>query len=302
MADFDPARAASLEDLAACLNHIYLLADRPAYRALEHDSARAGGLLPGTRLQRARLARSTISDVLLGRKFPGKAFLLTFVDACGIDLAADTRWAQAWDRLAPQYQQVPDPRETEKLRQENQELRVENQEFRKQNQELLQVVKTLQQAYAELEQLRAGAKNRAASAEHELRRLQGKRHSPVARGRAQELDELYEPADEELGPGRAPDAPHAHPGQSGYRISDEFLQHVAHQEPGARADSGIGSFFQKGARARRSVEDLVRDRTRRDTDQPADRPAVTDGATCNSCGGPVLKGDVSCRECGATVG
>ena len=42
--------------------------------------------------------------MLLGQKFPGKAFMLTFVDACGIDLENDRRWEQAWDRLAVRYQ------------------------------------------------------------------------------------------------------------------------------------------------------------------------------------------------------
>lgn len=119
----DPSAAASLEELAACLRHVHLVADRPTYRALEQQTAHENGLLPGTRLRRARLTRSITSDVLLGRKFPGKAFLLTFVDACGIDLENDRRWEQAWDRLA--VQQSADTGETERLRQENEELRQE---------------------------------------------------------------------------------------------------------------------------------------------------------------------------------
>lgn len=94
------------------------------YRALEQQTARENGFLPGTRLRRVRLARTTVSDVLVGRKFPGKAFLLTFVDACGVDLENDRRWEQAWDRLAVQHQQASTPPgEAEKLRQENEELR-----------------------------------------------------------------------------------------------------------------------------------------------------------------------------------
>ena len=63
--------------------------------------------------------------MLLGRKFPRKAFLLTFIDACGIDLENDRRWEQAWDRLAVQYrrQDSPPPGEVERLRQENEDLR-----------------------------------------------------------------------------------------------------------------------------------------------------------------------------------
>jgi hypothetical protein len=116
--DLDPATAGSLDELAACLRHVHLLADKPAYRALEHQTAREGGFLPGARLKRVRLTRSTLSDVLLGRKFPGKAFLLTFVDACGIDLEDDRRWEQAWDRLAPQYLEQAAQAEAEQLRQQ----------------------------------------------------------------------------------------------------------------------------------------------------------------------------------------
>jgi CspA family cold shock protein len=67
-------------------------------------------------LKRVRLTRSTVSDVLLGRKFPGKAFLLTFVDACGVDLERDRRWEQAWDRLAPQYLDQAAEAEADQLR------------------------------------------------------------------------------------------------------------------------------------------------------------------------------------------
>src|SRR5262245_25527774 len=123
MDDSDPATAASLEDLAVCLRHVHLLADKPTFRALEQQTTHANGLLPGTRLKRARLTRTTVSDILLGRKFPGKAFLLTFVDACGVDLEGDRRWEQAWDRLAPQCQQAPARDEIDTVRQESEDFR-----------------------------------------------------------------------------------------------------------------------------------------------------------------------------------
>ena len=127
MDDLDPTTAASFDDLAARLRHVHLLADKPTYRALEQQTAREGGFLPGTRLRRVRLTRSTLSDVLLGRKFPGKAFLLTFVDVCGIDLEKDRRWEQAWDRLAPQYldQAAEAEVEAEQLRRQLAELKAQ---------------------------------------------------------------------------------------------------------------------------------------------------------------------------------
>ena len=106
MDDLDPATAVSLDDLAICLRQLHLQADKPTYRALEQQTTHEGRFLPGTRLRRVRLTRTTVSDMLLGQKFPGKAFMLTFVDACGIDLENDRRWEQAWDRLAVR---VPSP-------------------------------------------------------------------------------------------------------------------------------------------------------------------------------------------------
>ena len=159
MDEHDPETAASLEDLAACLRHVHLRADRPTYRALELQTALDGGFLPGTRprLRKVRLTRTTVSDVLAGRKFPGKAFLLTFVDACGIDIETDRRWEQAWDRLAAQYQQVSAAGEAEKLRQENEELR-------------RQLTEARDRANTDRELVRAAEAHKT-SAAHELEKL-----------------------------------------------------------------------------------------------------------------------------------
>src|SRR5262249_33653084 len=69
----------------------------------------AEGMLPGTDLRRVPLKRATIADVLAGQAFPRKAFLLTFAEACGVDLQADHRWEQAWNQLAARYQVQPAP-------------------------------------------------------------------------------------------------------------------------------------------------------------------------------------------------
>jgi gluconate kinase/DNA-binding FadR family transcriptional regulator len=124
MSDLDPSEAESFEALVECLKQLHTRADGPTYRKLEQQTVHASGLLPGTRLERARLTRSTLSDVLNARKFPSKAFLLTFVEACGIDLAHDPRWGQAWNRLADQGKQAGlTADEVERLRLENEELR-----------------------------------------------------------------------------------------------------------------------------------------------------------------------------------
>jgi hypothetical protein len=89
MNDLDPTQVTSREALAKCLQRLHMLADRPSYRTLEERTKNVSGFLPGTSLPRIPLKRATITDVLTGRKFPRKAFLLTFVEACGVDLEVD---------------------------------------------------------------------------------------------------------------------------------------------------------------------------------------------------------------------
>ena len=122
MVSANPEQATSRGELAECLRHLHITADRPSYRTLEQETAHAGGKFPGTRLERVRLGRSTVADVLAGRKFPGKAFLLTFVEACGIDIKNDRRWEQAWDRLRSAIRAPPHRAAEAQPRQKNVEL------------------------------------------------------------------------------------------------------------------------------------------------------------------------------------
>jgi hypothetical protein len=104
MDDPDPTHAATDDELARCLRQLHVLADRPSLRALEEQTGKtAGSPLPGTRLKSVRLGRTPLNDMLRGLKFPKKAFMLTFVNSCGVDLAIDQRWEAAWNRLANQY-------------------------------------------------------------------------------------------------------------------------------------------------------------------------------------------------------
>lgn len=101
-AELDPAAASSVDDLARCLLQLYINAGIPPFRILEGQTAKvAGSSLTDDGLKRVRLGRTTLNDMLGARKFPGKDFLLTFVEACGIDLKSDPRWEETWDRLAP---------------------------------------------------------------------------------------------------------------------------------------------------------------------------------------------------------
>ena len=127
MSDVDLAVVATHADLVACLDRLYIRADSPSYRDLEQRTARLSGELPGTGLKRVRLGRSAIGELLRGSTFPKKAFLLTFVEACGVDVAADQRWAEAWDRLSERYVKRAGQAQTElaQLRAEAARLRAE---------------------------------------------------------------------------------------------------------------------------------------------------------------------------------
>lgn len=129
MAVPDPSRASTGEELAECLRLLRIQADSPSLRTLESRAKHGSGLLPGTRLQRAPLGRTAIGDVLAGRKFPGKAFLLTLVEACGVDLETDRRWEHAWDQLAPR-QLAASRNEVGELRHKAADTEAENQKLR----------------------------------------------------------------------------------------------------------------------------------------------------------------------------
>jgi hypothetical protein len=123
MGDLDPAQAGSIDDLAKCLRQLRLRADTPSFRVLEDRTKHANGLLPGTKIRRVPLRRSTLSEVLHGQALPRKAFLLTFVEACGVDLETDQRWEKAWDRLADQNREQSPETAAGQLEREVDELR-----------------------------------------------------------------------------------------------------------------------------------------------------------------------------------
>jgi vacuolar-type H+-ATPase subunit H len=87
--DIDPTTATTMDELAACMRRLRARADNISYRDLEKWGDENGRQLP----------RTTLLEVLHGRRFPRKRLLLGFVAACGVDPARDTRWEQTWNRL-----------------------------------------------------------------------------------------------------------------------------------------------------------------------------------------------------------
>lgn len=90
--DIDPTAATSWEELATCLRWLRARADNISYRELERWGEEHQKPLP----------RTTLLEVLHGRRFPRKTLLLAFVEACGVDPATDTRWERTWNELNEQ--------------------------------------------------------------------------------------------------------------------------------------------------------------------------------------------------------
>lgn len=89
----DPTSAANKEDLARHMRMLRARADMPAYRDMEKRALDSGRSLP----------RTTLSEVLNGKRFPTRAFLLTFVELCGVPPEQQSTWRQVWNRLSVQY-------------------------------------------------------------------------------------------------------------------------------------------------------------------------------------------------------
>lgn len=77
-----------MKELAGLLNQVRARAGTPSLRTLERTAQRAGRALP----------RSSVADMLTGKRLPRKELLLTYLEVCG--LPADPRWLAAWNRLA----------------------------------------------------------------------------------------------------------------------------------------------------------------------------------------------------------
>lgn len=87
--DIDPTAVMTVGQLAEHMRWVRARANNISYRELERWGDEHGKPLP----------RTTLLEVLHGRRFPRKSVLLAFIEACGIDPAVDPRWEQVWNRL-----------------------------------------------------------------------------------------------------------------------------------------------------------------------------------------------------------
>ncbi|MFJ7265932.1 helix-turn-helix domain-containing protein [Streptomyces sp. NPDC099050] len=93
--DLEPRRADSAAAFIALLRELKSRSGL-TYRQLERRAADQGGVL----------ARSTLADVLAGKKLPRPELLSDFVRACGDGARAD-EWLRSWSRIAAQPPTVP---------------------------------------------------------------------------------------------------------------------------------------------------------------------------------------------------
>lgn len=88
--DLDLDAALTREQLAACLRIVHRRADRPSLRSLAIK----------TRHDATPLSKTTVSEMLSGNRFPRKALMIAFLQACGLSDAQIEPWRRAWERIA----------------------------------------------------------------------------------------------------------------------------------------------------------------------------------------------------------
>lgn len=88
--DLDLASVNVPEELSALLRTVHLRADKPSLRTLEARSRH--GATP--------LSKTVVSEMLRGTRFPRKAVMLAFLQACGIQGERAEPWLRAWERIA----------------------------------------------------------------------------------------------------------------------------------------------------------------------------------------------------------
>lgn len=88
--DLDLASVNTHEELSAVLRLVHLRADKPSLRVLEAQSRH--GPTP--------LSKTVVSEMLRGSRFPRKAVMLAFLQACGVHNDRLGPWLRAWERIA----------------------------------------------------------------------------------------------------------------------------------------------------------------------------------------------------------
>jgi transcriptional regulator with XRE-family HTH domain len=87
--DLELAAVTTRDGLLALLQTVYLRADRPSLRVLEARTRH--GAVP--------LSKTVASELLRGERFPRKAVMLAFLQACGLQDNQLEPWRRTWERI-----------------------------------------------------------------------------------------------------------------------------------------------------------------------------------------------------------
>ena len=88
--DLDLGAVSTRGDLAALLRTVHIRADKPSLRTLE---AR-------TRHSPTPLSKTAVAEMLKGVRFPRKAVMVAFLQACGMTDDRVDVWRRTWERVA----------------------------------------------------------------------------------------------------------------------------------------------------------------------------------------------------------
>ena len=91
----DPSRVSTPDELAACLDGLRHRRGL-SYEAMEKAAAELPSRSGGSRLE--PLAKSTVGEIVTGKRLPTKGKLLTFLTVCGVAPADLAQWLAAWER------------------------------------------------------------------------------------------------------------------------------------------------------------------------------------------------------------
>jgi hypothetical protein len=93
----DPSRVSTPDELAACLDGLRRRRGL-SYEAMEKAVTKLPSRAGGSRLE--PLAKSTVGEIVTGKRLPTKGKLLTFLAVCGIAPADYAQWLAAWERAS----------------------------------------------------------------------------------------------------------------------------------------------------------------------------------------------------------
>ena len=93
----DPSRVSTPDELAACLDGLRRRRGL-SYEAMEKAAAKLPSRSGGSRLE--PLPKSTVGEIVTGKRLPAKGKLLTFLAVCEVAPADLAQWLAAWERAS----------------------------------------------------------------------------------------------------------------------------------------------------------------------------------------------------------